>query len=360
MVRASHLMILFMATVLPGTLGIAPAWAGPAVQFDVGYLVPAEDITTPAFQIARPGYRLMHVELMISTMVDSRVAEDLIETTFTLEPHNPHIQIEDFSPQTTLQSPYAGNISQEERTELDLSTKLGANHLISPGTKGDASITAARKHALVEKKDILPELRLVTASGTIHRGRGVYFRFNRTKQTSLEGTTAIAMMLAVPEEWSADTLTVRCTGKFRQAVVPGGPSHETSLPESRYTVATYRMGDRHAAQVAARYVRAEAHWQQVKSKFAKQIASGRRDSPLDYLTAIVRPTHHQGSVEQLLTRSPKEAKRQLPPPVIDAYYRLRDAEAEINACGGTHGLRRAEIEERQPIANAAIAIDAAP
>jgi len=344
-------LVSFLAT------GGAKAWAGSPVQFDVGYLTPAADVTTPEFQNARPGYRLLQMDVMISTMVDSRVSDDLIETTFFVELHNPRIQIEDFSPQTTLQSPYAGNISKENRSELDLNGKLSANERFSKSLGADATLGFNRKQATVEKVDVLPELKLVAASGTIHRGRGVYFRFNRTKQTSLEGTTMLGIVLAVPESWSADTMTVRCQAKIRQSVVPGTPSKETQLPESQYTVAIYQAGDRYAAEVAERYIQEETRWLKTKRDYADEIHDRRKDSPLDYLTAIVRPSKPIGNIDQWLARSPKQATRELPPPVVDAYYRFQEAKSLMDGCSGMRPLAKTRVSDEKAIANAAVAVE---
>lgn len=340
-------------------LGISPAisWGGSPVQFDVGYLTPAADVTTPEFHNARPGYRLLQMDLMISTMVDSRIADDLIETTFFVELHNPRIQIEDFSPQTTLQSPYAGNISKENRTELDINGKLSANERFDKSLGADATLGFNRKQATVEKVDILPELKLVAASGTIHRGRGVYFRFNRTKQTSLEGTTMLGIVLAVPEGWSADTMSIRCQSKIRQSVVPGAPSKETELPESQYTVAIYQAGNRYAAEVAERYIQEESRWIQTKRKYADEIHDRRKDSPLDYLTSIVRPSKPIGNIDQYLASSPKKATQELPPPVVDAYYRFQEAKSLMDSCNGLRPLAKTRVSDESTIANSPITIE---
>ncbi|PQO28161.1 hypothetical protein [Blastopirellula marina] len=342
-----------------GFLAASPAllWAGSPVQFDIGYLTPAQDITTPEFQRQRPGYRLMKLDVMISTMVDSRISKDLTETTFLIEPHNPSIQIEDFSPQTTLQSPYAGNISQEKRVEYNVDGKLTANQTITPNLGGGGSLGISRKQSSVEKVDVIPEMKLVSASGTIHRGRGVYFRFNRTPQTSLEGTTVLGVILAVPDGWTADTMTVRCRAKVRQPIVPGGPSKENAIPESHYTVAMYVAGDRYAADAASRYVREEAHWQEVRQKYGDEIQRRRIDSPLDYLTSIVHPSQRNGSVEQWLRTSPEKASRELPPPVVDAYYRLQEARAHLDRCSGVRALNKARVTDESAIANSAVSVN---
>lgn len=331
--------------------------AGSPVQFDVGYLTPANDVTTPEFQNARPGYRLLQMDLMISTMVDSRIADDLTETTFFVELHNPRIQIEDFSPQTTLQSPYAGNISKENRSELDINGKLSANKRFDKSLGADATLGFNRKQATVEKVDILPELKLVAASGTIHRGRGVYFRFNRTSQTSLEGTTMLGIVLAVPESWSADTMSVRCQAKIRQSVVPGAPSKETDLPESQYTVAIYQAGDRYAAEVAERYIQEESRWLETKRKYADEFHDRKKDSPLDYLTSIVRPSKPIGNIDQYLASSPKKATRDLPPTVVDAYYRFQQVKSMMDGCSGMRPLARGRVTDESAIANSPITIE---
>ena len=331
-------------------------WAESPVQFDVGYLTPAHDVTTPEFQEARPGYRLMQLDVMISTMVDSRISDDLTETTFYIEPHNPNILVADFSPQTTLQSPYAGNISREKRVEYDINAKLSANHRVDKNLGSDGSLGIGRKQSSVEKVDVLPELKLVSASGTIHRGRGVFFRFNRSAQTSLEGTTVLGVILAVPESWSADTMTVRCQAKIRQPLVPGGPSKETDIPESRYTVAIYQAGDRYAAEAAGGYVRAEGNWQQTKRKYADEIQHRRIDSPLDYLASIVRPSHAIGNVEQRLKSSPHKASRELPPPVVDAYYRLQEAKSKLDRFNGLGMPARHRVMDESAIANSSVAV----
>ncbi|GAA4425723.1 hypothetical protein [Bremerella cremea] len=353
-------MVRFVCTLMAFSLittTSTPSWAASPVQFDVGYLTAARDVTSPEFKHARPGYRLLQMDVLISTMVDSRISEDLVETTFFIEPHNPRIQIEDFSPQTTLQSPYAGNISTENRTELELNGKVSAKDAITPTLGGDASVGVTRKHSSVEKVDVLPELKLVAASGTIHRGRGVFFRFNRSKQTSLEGTTALGIVVAVPENWSADTMTVRCRAKIRQPVVPGGPTKEVDLPEIRYTVATYQSGDRYASQVADRYIQEEARWQSIQREYADEIRNRRHDSPLDYLTSIVRPDRASGSIAERMQRSPEKASRELPSAVVDAYYRYQEAKSLLDSCNGLRPLVRAQVTDETAVANSSVSID---
>ncbi|MBI1247138.1 hypothetical protein GC197_04760 [bacterium] len=352
-------MVRMVCTLIAiSSIAFSPALlhADSPVQFDVGFLVAAHDVTTHECRQSRPGYRLVQMDIMISTLVDSDLDDDLLETNFFIEPHNPRIQIEDFSPQTTLQSPYAGNISKEKRIESNIGTDVTAKETIPPGITGTASLGLGTKHATVEKVDVLPEMKLVTASGTIHRGRGVYFRFHRTAQTSLEGTTVLGVVLLVPENWSADTMTVRCQSKIRKTIVPGVSAQEVDLPEARFTLAMYQSDDLHASQVADRYIQAESRWQSVQRQYADQINQRRHHSPLDYLTSIVRHDRSEMSVAERMKQSPEKAARELPPAVVDAYYRFQEAKSLIDRCSGLRSSAEAKVTDEATVANTSVTI----
>jgi len=304
------------------------AFAREPVRFDVGYLTAAKDITTDQFHSARPGYRLVEIELMVSTNVDSEVADALVETMFRVEFDNPRIQVESFSPQTTLQSPYAGTISKEKRSELGLSAELKASETLVPSVDADGKLTTNHKLATIEKVDILPDLQVVSAAGTINRGRGVYFRFQQTGQNKLEGSTMLGLVLSVPEGWKADKLLVRATGKLRSKIVPGGPSQSHDIDEQRFTVATYVEHNAVASEVASRYVDAESRWQQAQRRYSEEIEDVMRGSPLRYLTSVIHKKRHL-SADSWIRLQPEKRLQELPSEVVQAYQNFRTAEREI-------------------------------
>jgi len=329
--RPARKTYLFFAVSVVLSTTAGEAFPGPPISFDVAHLVTAEDIASPEFREARPGFKLVKIELLVSTMVDSKAADDVLETMFVVETTSPQAMVEDFAPQTTLQSPYAGNISKEERTEYDLSARVTGKQLVIPELSADGVVSANRKTSETEKVEILPELSVVAASGTIDRGRGVYFRFSRSKQNSLEGTTGLSLILAVPEHWKADILTLRCTARLKSSLVPGTPASSKETDPTNFNIAVFELGNRAAAHAASQYVAAESRWHHAKRKHSQAASSSPgRTNPFDYLTKIVRPGNREKSPEVWLASSPKEAARSLPAEVVEAYYQWKQAKAAIS------------------------------
>jgi hypothetical protein len=120
-------------------------------------------------------------------------------------------------------------------------------------------------------------MKAVAASGTLDRGRGVYFKLKPSRSTSLEGAKEFVVVFRVPADWRGDFLYLSCTATgVKRSVVP--PLREDVVcGKRRFIVAIYSEGDRAARAAAERLVRAE--WVLVRTISANRQAIQRQFYP---------------------------------------------------------------------------------
>jgi hypothetical protein len=222
---------------------------GPRARFDVPQTIAVRDVTTPQFAAVHPHDRLIEACVPISMMLDRGPASEVRELVHRLESTTAGAQAVDYSPKTTLATNVVGTtrIDREKLRDLQASVDLGG------GYYGIASAQAHGEYANRVREDStfeqLPALELLTASGTVDRGRGVYFKLKPSPRTTLEGAHNFTMVLRVPRAWRAGLLYVTSEAH--------GGERNTLISRGRFVVAIYQQADMAAQEAAQRYAIAE-------------------------------------------------------------------------------------------------------
>lgn len=274
---------------------------GRPISFDVGMLVPSRDITTDDFRKVFPGEKLLEAQITVSSLVNAAGSREPSEVVIRLESPNPRFQVHDYSPQTTLHSAIQGKISREHKSEKDASAQIHLAGRYDRLLGGDATAGIGKREATIEKYETLPEMEIVSASGTIRRGRGVYFRFKPSGQTALEGSKPLTLAFRVPADWRADTVRIDCTALAAESKFAG--SGQKVVARQVFTVALFHEGDNEAHAAAYRYIRAEEQLGYQIGKQAAAIEKATRRSPLDQMHSLVsfnfnKPEDKASSVER--------------------------------------------------------------
>jgi hypothetical protein len=249
-------------------------------------------------------------------------AEQVRELVHRLESSTVGAQVVDFSPKTQLTTTVVGTASVEKHREESAraGVELGGGYYGLTTAKASGNLDRQRREDA--KYSELPALDLLTASGTLGRGRGVYFKLKPSPRTTLEGANEFHIVLRVPRAWRAGFLYVASEAAGRQS---------TSLGRGRFVVALYQQGDVAAQRAAQRYAQAELELRRAASAHAGALE--RRINPsLFHRIGVTRDdalakdwlelTIFRGAGEELL--------RQLPDELRPAAESIGAARASIN------------------------------
>lgn len=233
------------------------ATAAERVQFDVQSLVECRDVTPPEFTRTNPEERLVAATFPVSVL--SRLAADqsLREIWVRIESPDASLHVEDYSPRTTLTSNVAGSkIVQGESTrdrQWNFHVRGGYLGFADGEAQGSMHETDRKQYQFEE----LPPTDLVTASGTILRGRGVFFKFCAGPRTSLEGERLLEVVFRVPLAWRGDRVFVHCEAIGSD---PGYAidNRSSALAARSFVVALCQEGNRESRRLAEQYLAAES------------------------------------------------------------------------------------------------------
>ena len=130
---------------------------------------------------------LVTVELQLSSMIEAPEVPRIDQWLIRCQPRDNEVWIADYAPRTETASELASPIqvkqTEEESNSLGLSLDAAYGHV----AHGNAGTDHTQKNINTVQFDRMALEQTVTASGTINRGRGVYFKLRWTAQQILEG-----------------------------------------------------------------------------------------------------------------------------------------------------------------------------
>ena len=221
------------------------------VVFDAPSLIAARPLEEGGSQL---GETLYEIELPISTLQTAGKTEQIRRLQIEMRFGDRGVRVVDFSPRAEFDQEIEGAIAVEqvkERTNsfdasvaanlpLDLAV---ANVKLSPAAGGGASNRNSTKESFTR----LPTHEHILAAGTLHRGRGVFFKMTPTPRSPLEGQKEFAVRFAAPREWTHGPVLVRCFAE-QKPTVPG--FGDETAGEFRGVVGLYLAGDAAAREAA--------------------------------------------------------------------------------------------------------------
>lgn len=244
--------------VLVSLLPVAANADGPRARFDVPQTVAVRDITTREFAFVHPNERLIEARVSVSMLLDRGPASDIRELVHRLESTTAGAQAVDYWPKTTLSTTIVGTtqVDREKSQNLQATADINATYLGLANAKAHGEYQSRMRED--SRYEQLPALELLTASGTVDRGRGVYFKLKPSPRTTLEGAHDYTIVLRVPRIWRSGLLYVSSEARgVERSPFPGGDS-SSIVGRGRFVVAIYQQGDTVAQQFAQRYAIAEA------------------------------------------------------------------------------------------------------
>lgn len=237
------------------------AWCAPqaacgmegAVNFDAPAIVIAEPINPAVVELPTTGGDLVRLRIPISTLQAAEYRGQVHEYVVEIDSPRQSLRVLDFWPKSELYSDVEGTVSVESQSQQGHQLNFSAAAAYEP--IGRATIQGdMRSHSQVQQRyQRKPAMQVLTSSGTIHRGYGVFFKFRPGPLPVLEGVRDLAILAEVPQGWRADMLQMR----MRAVGTTTANSRMETVGEARMWMTTHREGDQAAAAAAAHYVTQE-------------------------------------------------------------------------------------------------------
>lgn len=234
----------------------------PGVRFDVPQWVEGFDVSaTDSSHVDR----LISIELPVSIIVDSLANPTIDQLVIEITPRGGSTMVVDYAPRTEMGSDYSGGIEVLRTDELARSLTLGIDAPYPPMSVSSLSGGLNQKNIASYKYNRVAPRHLIAASGTIRRGRGVYFKFRSTDQQIIEGDRLLQLTLRVPADWRGEWIDVLILGDRHPTGLSAGLSSLTGAPPKpvrvgagRFLIAAYPNTDEHAQALARTLVDAES------------------------------------------------------------------------------------------------------
>ncbi len=212
--RRGYLRRVTRTATVVAALNLGAVALAQDVSFDFARLVAYRDVTPVERLEHAPQERLIEMKLPISVRFQGLVTGEIEHLDFEIDGTAAGIRVESFSPATELA---ADAVSVETLTKTVKSRSLGATLSgklpvpVGPlscdvGPSVTAGMSKTNENA--EKIKRLPPKRPVVVSGTFAEGRGVFFKFKQSSQTSFEGVHELVVTFAVPAAWKSGSIRV--------------------------------------------------------------------------------------------------------------------------------------------------------
>jgi len=232
---------------------VCPRDIAGCVQFDVRSTVSCRDVTTEEFALANPYEKLMEARIQVSSLIAPAGSQGLIAYLYQIESPLRTFEVADYLPKTTLGTSVVGNVGVDQREEEANTVGITLSGSYEKLAKGAGTVGFNEKNSNGKRYEYLPPLELLSASGTIQRGAGVYFKLKPSPRTSLEGEKEFVLVLRTPKTWRGDYLVLRCEA-FGQAT---SRDKQTHFGFGQFYVALYAEGDAEAQLAARRFIRSD-------------------------------------------------------------------------------------------------------
>ncbi|TWT32017.1 hypothetical protein [Blastopirellula retiformator] len=317
-------LLITLATLSSATL----ASAGP-VNFDVGYRIACRDVTPDDYV---GDEKLIEAKFVVSSLVAYEAENDLLQFVIRIESGDPRMTVVDYSPRTTLENKLTGGMQIERKKESDSSLGANLTGKYDGIVSGNISGGASRKDAVTTKYELRSPVELIAASGTIHRGAGVYFKLKPARQSTLEGAKEYTCVFRVPGNWTRGLASVYCEALGEESSSLSPLDSRRTFARQAFRVALYLDINADAKRAAENYVACERMLRATTVQYRGVIEKATRHSPIDQLVSLVKHgrTNHGPKLDPTdLTTWPADELYRLPREVQDAAADYRAAQLRM-------------------------------
>lgn len=199
----------------------------------------------------------MTFEIKLSSMIADPKTPRIDQWLVQCVPRDRTLLVADYAPKTELYSDYVGPMNVKRIDEKSDTFGLSVDGSYGHTARGRAGADHGRKSSESIDFQQHSPMQVVTAAGTIDRGRGVYYKLRWTRQQVLEGEKTFQITLAVSPEWRGTLVDVSVIAQTERKKLGGLDREIETLGKAHFTVAVVRDGDAEAERQAQALARAE-------------------------------------------------------------------------------------------------------
>ena len=218
------------------------------------------------------GYETVQVELNLSSMIATPDVPRIDQWLVRCVARDASLSVVDYWPRTEVASELGGPIAVKKTNEQSDSLGISLDAVYGHLGTGRAGADHGRKKVESLSYERIAPVHAVTAAGTIHRGRGAYFKLRWTTQQVLEGEKVFRLTFRVPQQWRGGLIDVSVVAQTEHQSFAGLDSEIRTLGSANYVVATYRAGDVFAKEHAEQLAIAEQKMRRLAIQHQQQTA----------------------------------------------------------------------------------------
>lgn len=263
--------------------------AAPRVVFDTTGLAACRDVTPPGFAQLHPGSKLVEARFQVSVRIEEERGDEVAGISMEFSSPEGRFRILSYDPQTWWVSDTLGPIevtTQHESTaakQAEVRANLKADVGPAEGElQPNLGRTSSQRTQVQEHYSRRPSAERVLVTGTTDSEHGVFFRWRRSAEATLEGRFDYSCRLLVPTAWRADWAAIRCEASTETSSWLGS-KRQTSEP-SQHIIALYAAGDAEA-QLLAEQLAETAAGTRGKSRSEHHAGSAQRHTTLRPVTS---------------------------------------------------------------------------
>ncbi len=224
------------------------------VEFDAPAIVVAVPVNPAVVDAPTTGGELMRLHFPVSTYISTEFRGVVSEYVVEIESPEQTLRVIDFWPKNEVYSDIAGTVAVASSQQKDVDFSLNLAGAYEPFGRGTASGNYHNTLNHQETYERKPPMQILTSSGTLHRGYGVFFKFRPGPFPVLEGVRDVAILVEVPRGWRADMLRVSMHAVGRTS---SNSARTQTIGNAQLWTTTHREGDSAAAAQASQYVSQE-------------------------------------------------------------------------------------------------------
>ncbi len=200
---------------------------------------------------------IVHCQFRLSSLIASPDSPQIDQWLIVCGPRDPSLVIVDYRPKTNAQSEIEGPIEVKSTNESTSAMGVSLDGHYGTFVGGNLGADQGKKKTDSRQYSLAAPQRAVTASGTINRGRGVYFKLRRSARQVLEGEKTFQLSFRVPPSWRGSLIDVSIIAQSQRRSFAGLDKQIKTMGQSNFVVAAYRDGDQQAAQLSHQLAVAE-------------------------------------------------------------------------------------------------------
>jgi hypothetical protein len=226
--------------------------------------------------LEHPDLKIVEARIRVSMLLAEGSAADLDELRIEIASPARRLPVFSYSPATTLDTDVVGTVETIASGDItrNATAGIGGNAALHEGPfhlqlSPSASSGKTEHQGVKETYRKRPPQQAVVTTGTSHAEHGVFFKFRRSTQDTLEGVKELTCRYTVPLEWKGDWVLLTCQARAAstrylvKSIEPCG--------QLKVFLALYQQDERAAREAASRLADAQ-------TRYLAQITAGGNDT----------------------------------------------------------------------------------